>query len=213
MHFFTQINDEHQYQQICTLVMVIRTGKGIEINKRGLCESLWVITSVLTSKTLVHIIGITKGNTYCQWYYYWLGGILLSSHLGGSIALAQVALHIMWICGLELSSICFKKCTHAMAMGYFLQYIAYDSQLAIIVLVPICSLCGCSAGIITFLYPLATKLVIVYAYWWQSCLLFMPLAPKPLFQSLYHGLSTEDHQLHQYQFFTLNLYYFQMVSL
>ena len=31
---------------------------------------------------------------YYQEYYYWLGGILLLNHLGGSIALPQVALHI-----------------------------------------------------------------------------------------------------------------------
>ena len=30
--------------------------------------------------------------------------------------LAQVAFHIIWIDGLELDSICFKKCTHAMTM-------------------------------------------------------------------------------------------------
>ena len=86
----------------------------------------------------------------------------------GSIALVQNTWHIIWICGLELSSSMFKKCTHAMAMGYFLWYIAYGSQPGIIVLVPICSLCGYLAGTITFVYPLATKLFIVY------CL----LAPK-----------------------------------
>ena len=87
-----------------------------------------------------------------------------------------------------------------MAMGYFLWYITYDSQPGIIAVVPICSLYGYLAGTITFLYPLATKLFTVYAHWCQSCLLFMPLAPKPLFQSLYPGLSKEEHQLHQNQF-------------
>ena len=87
-----------------------------------------------------------------------------------------------------------------MAMGYFLWYIAYDSQPDITVLVPICSLYEYLAGAITFLYPLATKLFTVCAYWCQSCLLFMALVPKPLFQSFYPGLSIEEHQLHQNQF-------------
>ena len=91
------------------------------------------------------------------------GGTLLLSHLGGSKALVQVALHTIRICGLELHSICFKKCTHVMAVGYFLWYIAYNSQPGIIVLVPICSLYGNLAGAITFLYPLPTKLFTVYA--------------------------------------------------
>ena len=50
-----------------------------------------------------------------------------------------------------------------MVMGYFLQYIAYDSQPGIIALVPICSFYGYLAGTITFMYPLATKLFTVYA--------------------------------------------------
>ena len=135
------------------------------------------------------------------------------SHLGSSIALAQIALYIIWICGLELHSICFKKCTHAMAIGYFLQYTAYDSQPGITALAPICSLYQYLAATITFLYPLATKLFTVYAYWYLSCLLFITLTPKPLFQSLYPGLPLEEHQLHQNQFFILNLHYFWMVSL
>ena len=139
-----------------------------------------------------------------------IGGNTSFKSFGGSIVLAQVALHIIWICGLELHSLCFKKCTHAMAMGYFLWYIAYDSQPGIIVLVPIWSLYGYLAGTITFLYPLATKLFTVYAYWHQSCWLFMPLATKPLFQSLYPGVSIEEHQLYQNLFFILNLHYFWM---
>ena len=127
-------------------------------------------------------------------------GTLLFSHLVASIALVQVALHIIWIYDLGLHSICFKKCTHAMSKGYFLWYIAFYSWPCIIALVPTCSLYGYLAATITFLYPLATKLFIAYAYWHQSCLLFMPLAPKTLFQSLYPGLSKGKHQLYQNQF-------------
>ena len=47
-------------------------------------------------------------------------GTLLLSHLWGSIALAQVALHIIRISGLELHLICLTKCTHAMAIGILL---------------------------------------------------------------------------------------------
>ena len=80
-----------------------------------------------------------------------------------------------------MQSTCFKRGIHALSIGYFLQYITFYSWPCIIVLVPICSLYKYLAGAITFLYPLATKLFTVYAYRWQSCLLFIPLAPKPLF--------------------------------
>ena len=55
-----------------------------------------------------------------------------------------------------------------MSMGYYLWYIAFYSWPCIIMLVPLCSLYGYLAGAITFLYPLATKLFAVYAYWCQS---------------------------------------------
>ena len=55
-----------------------------------------------------------------------------------------------------------------MAMGYLLQYIVHNSQPGIIALEPISSLYGYLAGVVTFLYPLATKLFTA-----------MPLVPKP----------------------------------
>ena len=79
-----------------------------------------------------------------------------------------------------------------MAMEYFLQHIAYYSSPCITVLLPICSLFVYLAGTITFLYPLTTKLFTVYAHWCQNGLLFMLLAPKPLFQLLYLGLLIEN---------------------
>ena len=141
-----------------------------------------------------------------------IGRNLLYTHLGGSITLAQVALHIIWIRGLELHSICFKKCTHAMAMGYFLQYIAFYSWPGITALVPICSLYGYLAGAITSLYPLATKVFTVYAYWYQSCF-FYALGTKA-FVSITLPRAANRWTSHTPKpVFILNLNYLQMVSL
>ena len=114
---------------------------------------------------------------------------------GDSIALSQVALHIIGICGSELHSICFKKCTHTMTMGYFLQYIAFHSWPGIIVLVPIFSLYGYLAGalgnqVVYCLCLLAPKLFTVYVLGTKPFVLItLPRAvnrgtsitPKPVF--------------------------------
>ena len=103
---------------------------------------------------------------------------------GGFNSTCTSTLHIIGICGWELHSICYKKCIHAMSMGYFLKYIAFYSWPCIIALVPLCSLYGYLAGAITFLYPLATKL-------------FMSTGPKvvyslcPWHQSLYFNHFTQ----------------------
>ena len=75
-------------------------------------------------------------------------------------------------------------------------------------LVPICSLYGHLAGALTFLYPWQPSCLLIFAFWHQSCLLFMPLVTKPLFQSHYPGLLTEEHQLHQYHFFSIEFILF-----
>ena len=138
-------------------------------------------------------------------------GNLLIHLLGGSIDLAQVVLHSIWICGLELHSICFKKCIHAMAIGYFLEYIAYYSWPDITALVPICSLCGYLAGVIIYLYLLATKLFTIFASWCQSCCCLSLLAPNPLFSHSTKGCCGERSYCNQ--FFTLSLHYFWMVPI
>ena len=56
------------------------------------------------------VIYITNG-TITNW------GTIKIIQLGGSIDLAAVTFLIIYTYGLELDSIYFKKCTHAMAMG------------------------------------------------------------------------------------------------
>ena len=48
-----------------------------------------------------------------------IGGPLKITQLGGSLDLVPVTFLIIYIAGLELESIYFKKCTHTMAIGYF----------------------------------------------------------------------------------------------
>ena len=76
---------------------------------------------------------------------------------------------------------------------------------------PIRSLYRYVADVVTILYPLETKLFVVYAFTSdQHCLLFMPIGTKCIlvyFKSFYQGMSIGKHK--KKQFFAMRSLYFQ----
>ena len=93
---------------------------------------------------------------------------------------------------------------------YFKQY--FNSfQVAITVLLPICNIYRDLAGIITYLYPLATKLFTVYSSWHQIVVVYQFWCQILCFNHSTKGCHDGRNFLNQ--FCTVNLHYFQMVPI